>query len=191
MSTMISEWQPICASLDRSLGLLSGCMAKLSAAQSIDLKEVAEQVSMASEAAGNLRSLVTSVLPEATWQNREDLNSLLAQVNTIMVARSRLLALATVLQRGTIVHRRALRADQMNELREQAIKELNSQAELAGAPPTLPGPEADRWIEWACNLREPEDAEPLQALRNRFPLLDDFVANLEPHMWVAEVKTLA
>jgi hypothetical protein len=47
----------------------------------------------------------------------------------------------------------------------------------------LPGPEADQWIEWACGLHEPADSVFLQALANRFPRLDDFVANLEPGMW--------
>ncbi|MGB8769019.1 MAG: TonB family protein, partial [Candidatus Korobacteraceae bacterium] len=56
---------------------------------------------------------------------------------------------------------------------------------LEGAPQTLPGPEAAQWIEWACGLQEPQDAESLQTLRNGFVHLDDFVANLEPNMWVA------
>jgi len=34
-------------------------------------------------------------------------------------------------------------------------------------------------------LKEPEDAESLQTLRNGFAHLDDFVANLELSMWVA------
>lgn len=186
MSTMC---QPICASLDNSLALLSDSLGRLKAAQSVDVREVNDQLVMASEAVGALRSLVTSVLPEATWQNREDLNALLAQVDRIMGARSRLVALATELQRGAIVHRRAVRVTQMNQLREQAINELQSHAKAAGIPPTVPGPEAEHWIEWACALKEPEDAEALQTLRNGFVHLDNFVASLEPHMWVVEVAT--
>ena len=53
-------------------------------------------------------------------------------------------------------------------------------------PPTLPGPEADQWIQWACSLKEPEDTEPLQILRNSFAQLDAFVAHLEPDMWLVE-----
>ena len=72
----------------------------------------------------------------------------------------------------------------MNQLRDQAINELRSQAE--GTPPILPGPEADRWVEWACGLQEPEDADSLETLRNTFGHLDDFIANLEPGMWVTK-----
>jgi hypothetical protein len=177
-------WQPICASLDDSLALLSDSFGKLKAAQTVDVKELVEQLTVASDAARNLNSFVASVLPTAEWQNREDLNSLLAQIDRIMGARSRLLNLASELQRGVIVHRRALRVTQMNQLREQAINELRSHAKAAGAPPTLPGPEAECWIEWACALKEPEDAEALQVLRNGFVHLDNFVANLETDMWV-------
>ena len=88
------------------------------------------------------------------------------------------------------MHRRTLRVNQLNELRDQAINELRSQARLeAGAPQALPGPEADEWIDWACGLQEPEDAESLQTLRNGFARLDDFVANLEPNMWIAKRQT--
>ena len=97
--------------------------------------------------------------------------------------RSRLLALATELERGSIVHHRVLRVNELNYLRDQAIKELRSQAKLPSGPKTLPGPEADQWIEWACALREPQDAEALQTLRKGFARLDDFIANLEPNMW--------
>jgi hypothetical protein len=83
------------------------------------------------------------------------------------------------------VHRRALRVNQLNQLRGQAINELRSQAESEGTPPTLPGPEADQWITWACGLKEPEDGGSLQTLRNGFADLDDFVVNLEPDMWIA------
>ena len=187
---MSTTWQPICASLDDSLAIVSDRFGKLKAAQTVDVKELVDQLTVASDAARNLNSFVASVLPTAVWQNRQDLDSILAQIDRIMAARSRLLNLATELQRGVIVHRRALRVTQMNQLREQAINELQSHAETAGAPPTLPGPEAERWIEWACALKEPEDAEAFQVLRNGFVHLDNFVANLEPHMWVVGATTL-
>ncbi len=82
------------------------------------------------------------------------------------------------------MHRRAFRVDQLNHLRDLAINELRSQAGLEGTPQTLPGPEANQWIEWACGLKEPEDAESLQTLRHGFKHLEDFVAHLEPEMWV-------
>src|SRR5208283_2932485 len=102
---------------------------------------------------------------------------------TLEQLRSRLLALATELERGSIVHRRAHRLSELNQLRDQAVNELRSQAGLN--PQTLPGPDADQWIEWACSLKEPQDAESLQILRDGFAHLDDFVANLESSMWIA------
>ena len=146
---------------------------------------------MAAESARLVRELIWSEMPEASWQSREELNALIEKIQEILEARtleqlrSRLLALATELERGVIVHRRALRLNELNRLRDQAINELRSQAGLEGTPQTLPGPVAGQWIEWACGLKEPQDAESLQTLRNGFAHLDDFVANLEPNMWIA------
>jgi hypothetical protein len=54
----------------------------------------------------------------------------------------------------------------------------------------LPGPEPDEWLDWACGLQEPDDTESLQTLRKEFARLDDFVANLEPNMWVMKKEIL-
>ena len=138
-----------------------------------------------------MRELVLSELPEASWRNRDELDALMEKIETILDARTleqlraRLLALATELEQGSIVHRRAHRLGELNQLRDQAVNELRSQAGLEGALQTLPGPDAHLWIEWACGLKEPQDAESLQTLRNGFAQLDDFVANLEPNMWIA------
>ncbi len=194
---MSSIWPSALASLDDSLALLCESLGKLEAAQSINIAEAIEQFKMASESARNLRGLVLSELPKASWHNRKELDALLEEIQKRIEARnveqlrSRLLALATELERGSIIHRRAQRVTQLNMLREQAIEELRSQARLEGAARTLPGPEAYEWIEWAFGLKEPEDAESLQTLRNGFAHLDDFVAHLEPDMWrAAESLTL-
>jgi hypothetical protein len=186
---MSSLWPHTHESLDNSLALYSESLGKLKAAKTVDIAEVIEQLKTAAEAARNLRSLISSVLPEASWQNREELDALMAEIQRILGVRSRLLALATELGRGSIVHRRAVRVNQLNQLRDQAIDELRSQAETGVVPQTLPGPEADQWIEWACALKEPQDAESLQTLRNGFAHLDAFVANLEPDMWVVEMES--
>ncbi len=188
---MSSLWHSTRASLDDFLALLDESLGKLKAARSIDVAEVVTQIESASESARNLRALIATELPEASWQTQEELDGLLKQIEQIVEAkaveqrRSRILALAAQLERGTIVHRRALRANKLTQLRDQAIKQLRTQAALEGVPPTLPGPEADEWIDWACALREPEGAESLQALRDGFAHLDEFVANVEPSMWVA------
>jgi TonB family protein len=193
---MSSTWQPALASLDDSLALPCESVGKLQSANAVDVEAIIEQLARAVDAAQELRSLVSSELPDASWQSREELDALLAQIQKNLEARrsearrleqlrSRLLALATELERGRIVHRRALRVDQLNQLRKQAINELRFQAGSGREPKTLPGPAAEQWIEWACGLQEPEDAESLQTLRNGFAHLDDFVTDLEPGMWVA------
>jgi TonB family protein len=100
--------------------------------------------------------------------------------------RSRLLALANELERGRIMHHRAFRVNQLNQLRDQAVTELRGKAEAEGPLQALPGPDANQWIAWATTLQEPDDAESLQMLRDGFERLDDFVANLEPDMWVPD-----
>jgi len=186
---MSSSWQPAFSSLDDSLTLLSASLEQLKAAIPVDVPAFVEQLSMAAESAQNLRSFVASVLPDASWQSRDELDALLGKAQRISYSRSRLEALASELERGGIVHRRALRVNQLNQLRDQAINQLRSQAGTGGELPTLPGPEASQWIEWACGLKEPDDAEPLQTLRDSFAHLDTFVANLEPCMWRIQIDT--
>ncbi|MGA3052790.1 MAG: hypothetical protein ABSD63_01145 [Candidatus Korobacteraceae bacterium] len=191
---MISLWPSTISSLNDSLALLCESVEKLKAAKSVDIAEVTEQLRMAAESARNLRALVLSELPEAAWQSRHELDALLEKIEKRVEARqleqlrSRLLGLAAELERGAIVHRRAVRVGQLTQLRDQAIIELRSQAGK-GAPHPLPGPEADEWLDWACGLKEPDDAESLQTIRNGFAHLDEFVANLEPDMWVMKTET--
>jgi hypothetical protein len=191
---MSSMWQYTRASLDDSLVLLDQSLGKLKAAKSVDVAEIIKQFEVAAESARNLRSLVSSEMPEASWQNRDELDALIEKIQRNIEARAieqlrnRLLGLATELERGSVVHRRAVRATQVTQLRDQAVGELRSQAAAKGTPQTLPGPDAQQWITWACALKEPEDTESLQTLRNSFPHLDDFVANLEPDMWVPKTE---
>ncbi len=193
---MIPLWPSTIASLDDSLVLLSDSLEKLKAAKSVNITEVIEQLKTAAEAARNLRALVMAEMPEAVWQDRAELDVLIAEIQKRIEARhiedlrGRLLALAAELDRGTIVHRRAVRVTQLNQLRDAASKELRAQAAASGKPQTLPGPEPDEWLDWACGLQEPEDTESLQTLRKEFAHLDDFVANLEPNMWVIKKEIL-
>ena len=182
-------WPHSQESLVNSLSLLSESLGRLKAAQPIDIWEVTEHLQTAAESVRNLRSLVTSALSAASWDNREEFEALLARIESVVEVRTRLLALATELERGSIVHRRALRIGQTNQLREHAIAELRSHAESRTVPPDLPGPEAGQWIEWACGLKEPEDAKAIEALRGGFCRLDDFVTDLEPGMWVVKTKS--
>jgi hypothetical protein len=187
---MSKLWPHTHETLDNSLLIYAESLRKLKAAQPVDIEQVAKQLQNAVDAARNLRSLVSSVLPEASWQSREEFDALVLRAHKILEDRARLSALATELGRGSIVHRRAVRVDQLNQLREQAIIELCSHAESQGEPPSLPGPDASQWLEWACGLTEPEDTEALKALRTGFGRLDDFVTELEPGMWVVKTESV-
>jgi len=193
---MVSLWPSTINSLNDSLTALHGSLGKLKAAKSIDIAEVIDQLKQAAECSRNLRALVLAEMPDATWQNREELDSLVLEIEKRVEARqreemrARLNSLADELQRGTIVHRRSVRVTQMIQLKEAAVKELRAHAAQA-KPVILPGPEHDEWLDWGCNLKEPEDAEALRSLRNDFPHLDEFIANLEPEMWTKTVEATA
>ncbi len=188
---MVSLWPSTINSLNESLAALNGSLGKLKAAKQVDVAEVIEQLKTAVECSRNLRALVLGEMPEASWQNREQLDAIVEEISKLIEARNleqrrfRLSALAAELERGTIVHRRTVRMHQLQQLRDQAVKELRSQAALA-SPPTLPGPEAEEWIEWACRLQEPDDSEALENLRDGFAHLDELIANLEPDMWTVK-----
>lgn len=192
---MISLWPSTINSLNDSLTALHGSLGKIKAAKSVDITEVIDQLKNAAESSRNLRALVLAELPEASWQNREELDAIVEEISKRIEARNleqkrfRLLGLATHFERGTIVHRRTVRLNQLQQLRDQAVKELRVQAALP-SPPALPGPEADEWIDWACKLKEPEDAESLQNMRNGFARVDEFIANLEPEMWTVKKEVL-
>jgi len=189
-------WPSTITSLNESLAALHGSIGKLKAAKSVDVNEVVEQLKQAAECSRNLRALVLTELPEASWQNREELDAIVeeisrrAEARALEQMRNRLLGLANELERGSVVHRRSVRAAQVNQLREGAIKELRNQSKAA-KPPALPGPDAMNWLDWGCNLQEPQDSEALQNLKTVFPALDEFIANLEPEMWMRKTETTA
>jgi hypothetical protein len=76
---MTSLWASTIASLDDAVALLSESVEKLEAARPADLAEMLNQFQMASDSSRMLRELVSSQLPEASWQNRAELERLIAQ----------------------------------------------------------------------------------------------------------------
>jgi len=182
---MSSMWPSALASLDDSLAALEGSVQALEAARPVDLAQMIGRLESAAESARNLRESLLSETPEAQWQDRNELVSLL-QARDVARRRTQLRALAAELERGSLSHRRAARVAQLNQLRSHAVEELQAQAEAKKAPPALPGPDAELWVQWACALKEPDDTASLQSLRAGFPRLDEFVAGLEPGMWAAQ-----
>ena len=188
---MSALWHHTRESLDESLSIIQEGLGDLRAGKSVDTAALVQSFESAAECARNLRSLISSELPDASWKDRDELETVLDKIEKnreINARRSRLLDIVYALQQGGIVHRRAARVDQLNQLRESAIQELLL-AEKIEMPPLLPGPQADQWVGWASNLKEPEDAESLSTLRSSFAQLDEFVAHLEPEMWMAKAET--
>ena len=179
---MSSMWASTLTSLDDSLAALEAVAQQLEAATPVDLPQTIERLKGAAESARSIRNYVMSELPDAEWRDRQGLDGLLQTID-LQHLRSEVLALADELEKGEIVHRRAARVTQLNELRAEAVEELRTLAAAETAPPHLPGPVADRWVDWACGLQEPEDTTALQTLRAGYPWLDEFVAALEPGMW--------
>jgi hypothetical protein len=178
-------WPESHKTLASCLSLYAASLTRLKAAQPVDLEEVSQQLEAAAEASRNLRSLVNSTLAGAEWRTRDQYDALLVRIEGVLATRSRLMALAEALECGSIVHRRAVRVEQVNQLRLDAINELKCHADSRTDPPWLPGPEPEAWVEWACSLKEPEDSAALETLRKGFRRVDDFVTDLEPGMWVA------
>ena len=123
---MIAVLRATLASLDESLTLLSENSAKLRAAKSVDINQLIEQLNKAAGSARVVRELVLSELPDASWQSREELDGSVEKIHNILetraaveATRSRVLALAAALERGTIVHRRAQRLVELNHLRSR------------------------------------------------------------------------
>ena len=191
---MSSLWPDALKSLNDSVAPLSENLAKLAAAKPVDIEEIIAQVKAANESARAVRERLSSELPEASWASREELEALIDEAQRSFLAktteqrRARLLAVANELEGGTIVHRRAHRLEELNQLRDQAAIELQSLAALEEVTHNLPGPQAAEWIAWACGLKEPQDTESLELLRSGFAHLDNFVANLEANMWLACVS---
>lgn len=179
---MSSQWPSALTSLDESLKDLDSNVLLLQAARPFDYEHMLGRLKQAAESSHQLRSLLISEMPQARWRDRSELDALLV-IRAALRRRAYLLALANELEYGTISHRRAARVTQLNQLRDKAIDELRKLAS-ADDPLSLPGPDAMRWIAWASSLKEPEDTAALQALRAGFPRLDEFVAALEPGMWV-------
>ncbi len=76
---MTSMWPCAVASLDEALASLRENVRKLASAQSTDIAEMLEQLQAAAESARLVRELVSTHLPDASWQNREELDALMAR----------------------------------------------------------------------------------------------------------------
>ncbi len=154
----------------------------LEAGQSLNRGEVLFEVGKLLDACQNLRDAILSEDSAASWSTRSELSTLVSRLDDAAAKRRIYLDLAGVLAAGTISHRRERTRLERLALRDKAVAELMEVSEQS-APPELPGPVAQNWLEWACALEDDANEPELQKLKGGFPRLDDFVRQLEMDWW--------
>jgi hypothetical protein len=152
------------------------------AGQSLNRADVLAEVSKLLDACQNLRDAILSEDGAAAWTTKNELSTLVRRLDDIAAKRRLYLDLAQVLATGTITHRRERTRLERLALRDKAVGELMEISEQP-APPELPGPVAENWLEWACGLEDDTNEIELHKLKNGFPRLDDFVRQLEIDWW--------
>ena len=155
---------------------------QLEAAQSVNRAEIIGEVSKLIDLCQNLRDAVLSEDNTASWRTKSELNALVSRLEDAAEKRRRYLDLAQYLATGSISHRRERTRQERLALRDAAVAELMEVSERP-APPELPGPEAEQWLDWACSLEDDTNDAELQQLKTGFPRLDDFVRQLEIEWW--------
>jgi hypothetical protein len=152
------------------------------AGQSLNRADVLAEVSKLLDACQNLRDAILSEDGAAAWTSKNELSTLVRRLDDVAAKRRLYLDLAQVLATGTITHRRERTRLERLALRDKAVGELMEISEQS-APPELPGPVAENWLEWACGLEDDTNEIELHKLKNGFPRLDDFVRQLEIDWW--------
>jgi hypothetical protein len=165
----------------------------------IDLLEAGQQIDRAAALADlgklldvcqNLRDAILSEDSGATWHSKGELDALVVRLDEVAAKRCRYLDLAQWLAAGTVTHRRERTKQERLRQRDAAVAELMEISALA-APPELPGPEVDKWLEWACSLDDSTNDPDLKTLNANFPRVDDFVSQLEFELWHRDAETSA
>ena len=183
------------ADLDSSLQALEAQLDRLGAALPFDEYLLLEVFHGACLRASALAGLVHAERPQAQWDDRPALDSLLVQLELDAETRrreqycARLVELAGELQAGQVKHRFESRTAALNKLREEAVQELQAQAAAPLHAKELPGPDAVEWLEWAFNLKDEEDAAVIARLREDFGALERFTAEMEDIYWLPAGRT--
>jgi hypothetical protein len=155
---------------------------QIEAGQHLDRSETLAQLAQLLDVCQNLRYAILSEDCTATWLTREELYAVADRLDDAASKRRRYLDLAQLLGGGTVSHRRERTRQERLRQRDAAVAELMEISALP-APPNLPGPAIEEWLNWACNLDDSSDDPGLLQLKDNFPRLDDFVAQLEIELW--------
>lgn len=178
------------AKLDDSLLAVQSQVDWMRAGFEFDDEQLTQSVTEARQHGAALRDLVHVERADAKWSDREALERLIheleiaAQERRNQQRRSKLADLANELDAGSIKHRLEARAAALSKLRQEAVKQLRTEAALADQVKDLPGPAASQWLRWACNLQEEKDGFALSRLRKDFSAVDRFVGGMEESYWV-------
>jgi hypothetical protein len=155
---------------------------QLEAGQHLDRNEALASLAQLLDVCQNLRYAILSEDCTANWKTKEELHDIVHRIDDAAVKRRRYLDLAQWLGSGTVTHRRERTRQERLRQRDAAVAELMEISGLA-APPDLPGPAINEWLEWACTLEDGTHAGDLEQLQKNFPRLDDFVRQLEIELW--------
>jgi len=154
----------------------------LEAGQMLDREEALSDLQQLFDACQNLRGAILSEDSSAKWKTTSELRALVERLEEAAEKRSRYLDLAQVLVAGTVTHRRERTKQERLRERDAAVAELMEISAMP-SPPDLPGPVAEQWLNWACNLDDSTDDPDLAVLKASFPRLDEFVSQLEIENW--------
>jgi hypothetical protein len=154
----------------------------LEAGQHVNRTDATAALARLLDASQNLRDAILSEDSAADWSTSEELHALVSRLDDAAARRRRYLDLAEVLSAGTVSHRRERTRQERLAQRDAAVGEL-MEISAQSNPPELPGPSAEEWLSWACNLEDGEDESELNRIKTSFPRLDDFVRQLEIEWW--------
>jgi hypothetical protein len=154
----------------------------LEAGQRLDREETIADLGRLLDACQNLRGAILSEDSGATWKTTSELRALVERLDEVAEKRSRYLDLAQLLVAGTVQHRRERTRQERLRQRDAAVAELMEISAMT-APPDLPGPAAEQWLEWSCSLDDSTNDPDLAKLKANFPRVDDFVRQLDIETW--------
>lgn len=185
---MSSPFSSALTRLEESLQTIQTQSECLRAGGEPDVEQLHRSLLDAYKQAAVLSDLVRVQLPRVSKVTHGSLVQLIQEFKSLRQTQRRrleLLALATELQAGRVQHQRLRRTEALNELRLQAVRELLELATSQFLEEVLPGPKAGKWMHWARGLQENADAAILQILRQDFPALEEFIAEIDERHWVS------
>ena len=178
------------AKLDDNLQSIQSQVDWIHAGLEFDGDRLKEGLTEAGRHGAAIRDLIRAERSDAGWSDRTALERLIheleiaAQERRNQQRRTKLMELAGELEAGAVRHRLEARTATLTKLRQEAIKQLRTEAALADQVKDLPGPRASQWVVWACGLQEEKDGFALSRLRKDFSALDRFVAAMEASYWL-------